>query len=40
MLIEAGAHLGETDKRVALGIGMAGGKEEQEIWKLAGLEVN
>ncbi|CEL51634.1 60kDa lysophospholipase [Rhizoctonia solani AG-1 IB] len=40
MLIEAGAHLGETDKRVALGIGMAGGKEEQETWKLAGLEVN
>ncbi|KAL5635409.1 hypothetical protein ACGC1H_004261 [Rhizoctonia solani] len=40
MLVEAGAHLGETDKRVALGIGIMGGKEEQEIWKLAGLEVN
>ncbi|GAB1517910.1 hypothetical protein RhiTH_000965 [Rhizoctonia solani] len=40
MLVEAGAHLGETDKRVALGIGISGGKEEQEIWKLAGLEVN
>lgn len=40
MLVEAGAHLGETDKRVALGIGLMGGSEEQEIWKLAGLEVN
>ncbi|CAE6497657.1 unnamed protein product [Rhizoctonia solani] len=40
MLVEAGAHLGETDKRVALGIGITGGKEEREIWKLAGLETN
>ncbi|KAJ1309577.1 hypothetical protein OPQ81_006350 [Rhizoctonia solani] len=40
MLVKAGAHLGDTDKRVALGIGIIGGKEEQEIWKLAGLKVN
>ncbi|KAH7341065.1 asparaginase-domain-containing protein [Rhizoctonia solani] len=40
MLVEAGAHLGETDKRVALGIGIVTGKEEQEIWELAGLEIN
>ncbi|CAE6517058.1 unnamed protein product [Rhizoctonia solani] len=40
MLVKAGAHLGETDRRVAMGIGIVGGQEEQEIWKLAGLEMN
>ncbi|KAG8733705.1 hypothetical protein FRC11_003860 [Ceratobasidium sp. 423] len=39
MLVKAGAHLGETDKRVAMGIGIVG-EEEQDIWKLTGLKMN
>lgn len=42
VLVGAGAHLGETDRRVARGVLMTGvvGKEEREVWTLAGLEVD
>jgi lysophospholipase len=42
MLVGAGAHLGETDRRVARGIMSVGvgGRGEGEIWKLAGLELD
>ncbi|KAG8679075.1 hypothetical protein FRC09_019277 [Ceratobasidium sp. 395] len=41
MLVGAGAHLGETDKRIARGILMTGvvGRDEREVWALAGLEL-
>ncbi|QRV85849.1 asparaginase [Ceratobasidium sp. AG-Ba] len=40
VLVAAGAHLGETDRRVATGILISGalGQDEREVWALAGLE--
>jgi lysophospholipase len=42
MLVGAGAHLGETDRRVARGLLVTGvvGRDEREVWALAGLEVD
>ncbi|KAG9124289.1 hypothetical protein FRC07_012131 [Ceratobasidium sp. 392] len=42
ILVGAGAHLGETDRRVARGILVTGamGMDERDIWALAGLEVD
>lgn len=41
VLVGAGAHLGETDKRVARGVLSTGivGKDEHKMWTLAGLEL-
>ncbi|KAG8698911.1 hypothetical protein FRC08_005630, partial [Ceratobasidium sp. 394] len=42
MLVGAGAHLGETDRRVARGIVVTGavGRDERDVWALAGLEMD
>lgn len=41
VLVGAGAHLGETDRRVATGVLSTGvaGRDELEIWALAGLKL-
>ncbi|KAG8743908.1 hypothetical protein FRC10_011198 [Ceratobasidium sp. 414] len=40
VLVGAGAHLGETDKRVARGILVVGGRDEKDVWALAGFEMD